>query len=47
MPRSRKSQRAKRKKEPRISMKNGYDKLDLTPYNAVCLIRGEPEKIKI
>ena len=47
MPRSRKSQRAKRRKEPMLDMRNTRGIMDLTPYNGVCLLRDELWKVKI
>lgn len=43
-------QRKRRKhrwdKEPRLSVKDGNGITQLTPYNAVCLMRHEAEKTK-
>lgn len=45
--RRRARQRAKKRKEPKLSMKNSLGCIDLTPFNAVFIIRGEPQKMKL
>lgn len=57
MPRGRERRKARRKeeqykkhcrgKEPRLPMRNTWGFLDLTPYNAVCLMRGGIERMKL